>query len=907
MSLRLRLAALAGRRGRRPASRVHPIRTAPWRRAPLLLLRRPVIFCGLAVATGVLAIAASAGPLFASTLGTASLRAQAADDCAQRSMPSVYTLPEPDYLVHVNAAGVAAIRSAGIPGHAYWADTTGAAIQATQITLFARAGALEHVQLLTPDHGQAGAWFPDDFAAKLGAKPGDDVRATQGTIHVAGIYRNLSPDPFHLANLPAYWCTWADFVLQKVTNGAGTPPFLIADAGTVATIAARYAAGAFAGAFTPTGLNAAPTGHVLTFWYSPLPLDRMSLVAVKSADARVATAYRALRAAVPRQAIVGRNETSYALYGTQQASPPPTPLTQKIQRAERVQHGLSGSVLPISLAGVLVALLLVAEAGGSWAARSSREVRLLASRGVGPVAIGLKAFLEALPATVVGLGGGYALSYLLMRTLAPTSTYAPGAAVRAAGYAATTACAGVLLVALVGGFSGRDRHQAPERSWPRLLRRLPYELLLLGGGMWTWLAIGSGEGIDYSQNITDVHPLLLIFPLLALSGVIVLLGRGTALLVPRLGPLARRLPPAGYLALRRIAGSRAIAVGLLLGTALPCGLLTYAGTVSTGVHDELIRKYQTNLGAPLVLSVIGLHEHDPHLAGHGTAVSRYQSGATLPGAAPITVMGLDPATFDRFAYTDRGQRADVHRVARGGSAAILVHAPDTLTPAKVRLGSTTLRIHVIARSDVFPGLRGVQPMLVVDRAVLHHVDPEIDRLNEVWTTTDQVAAVSRAIRHDGYSVLAQIDARIRVGNSGLLPITWIFGYLRALAVLIGAVAIAGLVFALSARTRRRTVAYVMSRRMGLCAGTHIRSLLVELLAVVGLGWLIGTAAGLAGYAVLTGSLDVQPQLPPGAQFALPVLSLATTAAVVAAVIALAAGGAHGAAERANPADILRLE
>ena len=53
--------------------------------------------------------------------------------------------------------------------------------------------------------------------------------------------------------------------------------------------------------------------------------------------------------------------------------------------------------------------------------------------------------------------------------------------------------------------------------------------------------------------------------------------------------------------------------------------------------------------------------------------------------------------------------------------------------------------------------------------------------------------------------------------------------------MIGMVAIAGLIFALAARTRRRTVSYVLSRRMGLTKAAHLRSLVIELGIVVGLG------------------------------------------------------------------------
>lgn len=886
---------------------MHVLGMSPWRRALLLLLRRPVVFLGVAVATAVLAVAASAGVLFASTLGTASLQAQAGDDCPEASMPRVGGAMfgqslRPGQLAKINADGVTALRQAGVPGQAYWVDLTGAQVQATQVTLFARPDALSHVQLLTPNTGQRGAWFPDDFAAKVNARAGGNVAATAGTIHVAGIYRNLSPDPFHLTALPRYWCTWSAMIVANLTRGP--PALLIADPGTVQTVAAAQ------GGNDWSGFDSVPSGIVATRWYAPIPLAGMNLGAVRSAARSGDSAFgRLARLAPPTKIATPASVLKSLIYGSN-PTPPAEPLTDKLDRAQQVQDGLRGSVIPISIAGAVVALLLVAEAGGSWAAQRAREVRLLTSRGVGPGAIGVKALLETLPAAVAGLGVGYAISYLLMRTLGPTPIFGAGAAARALGYATVAVLAGLGLVAIVGAASAGEQRTVgePRRHW-RLLRHLPYELVLVGAGVWAWLAIGSGSGIALAQGIVDIHPLLLIFPLLGLSGVVLLLGRGTALAVPRLGRLARRLPVSGYLALRRIGGSRAISVGLLLGTALPCGLLAYAGTVGTGVRHELVGKYQTNLGAPHVLALIGVHDATPDLAGHGTTVVQYQHGATLQGGAPVAVMGIDPATFDRFAYLDGEQRSQLDKLTAGsGGTALLVHAPPGLDPAQVHLGQTTLPVRVAARLDVFPGLRnGVQPMLVVNRNALAHVDPNLDRGNEAWTTDAQVAALSTAIQHDGYSVLSQLDPKIRISNSGLLPISWIFGYLRALAILIGTVAIAGLVFALSARTRRRTVSYVMSRRMGLRQATHVRSLLVELLAIVGLGWLAGTAAGLAGYAVLTGSLDLQPQLPPGAQFVLPVLSLAATAATVAAVIAFAAGGTHAAAERAHPADILRLE
>jgi putative ABC transport system permease protein len=878
--------------------------TAPWWRAPALLLGRPVVFCAITLATAVLAVAASAGTLFASTLGTAALAAQAAGECPERAMPTFSMIPDPRYLAEANASGVAAMRTAGISGSAYWVDLTATYVRGAQVTLYARAGALQHVRRLSPDRGLAGVWVPDDFAAKLGLRPGDTVRANGSAIRVAGIYRSLSPDPFHLAELPRYWCAWSGIIVQGVTgNGPGAPPLLIADVRTVAATAAARGTDLFN--VVGSGINAVPTGLVLSSWYAPVPLRSTSLARVRELTHRLGAA-KARTGPLAPDTPPDFDDT--VRYGPG-AQAPPIPLLDLDSRAQRIQNGLTGSVVPISLAGAAVAMLLVAGAGGSWASRRHREIRLLCSRGVSPWAIGVKALLEALLPAAAGLAGGYTLSYLLVRSTGPVAVFAPGAAGQALLAAGGAVLAGLVVIAVIGALAAREpRRGGPPPGYRSVLRNVPYELVLVAAAGWVWLRTRSGTGIAVDQAIVDIRPLLLVFPVLGLSGVLLFAGRLAALGMPHLGAAARRLARTGYLALRRIGRSRAFTVGLLLGTALPCTLLTYAATVSTGIEHEVVRKYQTNAGAPHVLSLIGVGERTPRLAGHGTAVVRYANGATLSDGSPVTVLGIDPATFADYAYVDRAQATQAQRLPSVVDAAVLVHAPAALAPGTVRIGTTRIPVHVIARDDVFPGLPGsTQPMLVLDRGSLAHIDPAVDRGNEVWTSAAQVDAVSRVIARDGYTVLTQFAAQVRVTNSGLLPVTWIFGYLRALAVLIGAVAIAGTVFALSARTRRRAVAYVMSRRMGLTKRAHLRSLLIELGLVVGLGWLLGTAAGLGGYLLLLGSLDVAPQLPPGALFDLPMATLLLTAAAVAALITIAAGGAHAGAERTPPAEILRLE
>ncbi|MGH3262312.1 MAG: hypothetical protein ACRDNS_09975, partial [Trebonia sp.] len=218
------------------------VATAPWTRAPLLLLRKPSVFLAIVGAAAVLAIAAASGVLFLSTLGTASLHAQAADDCPEASAPSVSTELTSTKLAQHRVTGSRLIRSTGLP-QPYTAEVGSTSVQASMVHLFSRPGALSRVHKLTPGRG-SGAWFPNVFAAKIGAHPGDTLSTDTGAkIRVAGIYQDLAPSPFQLSNLPRFFCSWKAQIVSTAASDAAiaaTPinfrqgPLLITDEQTAA-------------------------------------------------------------------------------------------------------------------------------------------------------------------------------------------------------------------------------------------------------------------------------------------------------------------------------------------------------------------------------------------------------------------------------------------------------------------------------------------------------------------------------------------------------------------------------------------------------------------------------------------------------------------------------------------------
>jgi putative ABC transport system permease protein len=860
---------------RTPAAHGGAIATAPWRRAPLLLLRQPVVFLAIVGAAAILAVAAASGPLFLSTIGTASFAAQADQRCPEDGQPTVRAMAGGTSAAPIEQAGLRQYTAHGYP-NAYVATDGYATVGSSLVHLFSRKGALNHVKTLTSNTGAPGVWVPNVFAAKIGAKPGKVIATADGhRMRVAGIYKDLAPNPFALSHLPRYWCTYTNQIVATVASDQA-----------IASSLPMFRQGAWLIADKATVARASSQG-VEVLWSSPMPASSNPL----SNYDRAAS-----------QAI----DIAHQIGIVAHADPDLAELTAT---AHTARSGIAGSIVPIEIAGVIVAAILVGGAGLFWASARQREVRLLVARGVGPFPLAVKAMLETMAPAIIGAVLGYFATSWLVRRVGPSDTLESNAPTLALTLVVGTLVLGLALIGLIGGLSGRDRTVGHRRS---LFRFVPWELLLLGVAIWLGFAQRGESAVTVDHTIVKISALVVLYPLLGATAALLLVGRVVGLLLPGVGRRAGRKGNTRYLALRRISRSRAIAIGVIVGTALPCCLLMYGSTVTNTVSTEVTEKYQTNLGAPHVLQVYGVHGvlFNPH--GTGTQAVVYQQDAEFDESDPVNVLGIDTKTFEDFAFTNSGQRDAISKLGddapQGTVPAIIVNrgsAPDT---TQLKIGATKLQLHNVAQLAVFPGLRNsAYPLVVVDQRSLSKVDPNAARLNQLWTDDANYAAGRAFLAAHDYTVLFQLTSNVVVGTTGLLPVTWLFGYLRALAILIGVVAVAGLVFGLASRTRRRRVSYVLSRRMGMSKIAHLNSLLIELVIVVGLGWVAGSALGVGSFRFIYQDFDVYPDLKPPAAFHVPTLPIQVTACVVAAIILLAAIATHWLAERTKPAEILRLE
>lgn len=877
--------------------RLRTLVTTPWRRAPLIGLRQPAVLAAVVGAALVLGLAAASGPLFVASTGAAALERNTGVLCDEKDRPTVgygsLTKGPGTSTLMKDMAGLrtqdAVVRDAVVrsglpdPYRVLVAGPTaffGGATHRTPITLLARSDALKHVQVLRSTGGP-GVYISDLEAERQNVSLGDTVTVQGEQTTIVGLYKDLN-GPGYGEGVSPYWCTWKALILVSAENRP--PPFLIADEETTLRLANAWA--------HRTNRETPPQDEVIATWYSPIDTPRLTL-----AEART-TVNRTSRLTDD----LASTESAYDVY---------TELPGDLGRATSTHDSLRGPVLPVSIAGTLVALLLMAGAGMYWSERRAPEVQLLGTRGAGPLAIGVKAVLELAIPVLVGSGLGYLAAQVLVRAVGPSPRLEAGAGLDALVSVAAVAGVGLLLVgAVAAARSGIGSHRRVRARWALV----PWELVLMVLAVRAHDRIRSGGGIIVEPNVVRVDPLLITFPMLALCGALLLAARLVAWVLPTLRRAGTVLPPAPHLATRRITGGARITLAVLVLTAIPVGVLVYASTVPRSSSITVETKARTYIGADLALVAHVPPTTTVPTGGHGTDVSVIRD--VHIGSTDGVVLGVDPATFGQHAFWDdrlirASPRALLGKLSTsdtgGPVPAIVVNCRGCGALGEVVLRRTRLAIRAVVTADVFPGMRMLDaPVVVVARSALSTVDPYSNRQEEVWTRQDEATALRNTLGQAGVRVERNQNPKGFLDNTNLLPVGWTFGYLQALAGLIGCIAVAALLLYVAARQRQRIAAYVLARRMGLSRRTHLRSLVYELLGLLGSAWLLGLAFGWGAVRLVYRLIELDPEFLPGPLLRLHTVLITGTAVGVLVVAIGAALLAQRAADRVNPAEVMRL-
>ncbi|MQA32699.1 FtsX-like permease family protein [Modestobacter roseus] len=886
-------------------------RLAPWTRAPLLGLRSAAAVVAVLVTTAILACAVASAPLFLSSARSAALQQQLAQRCAEVGWAQTgigWALADPEDgtplygtdgqrppvdqdlidawaerdRTAVPALGTATIGQSGVRAQSLLLAGPDGEPLSTLVTALHRPDLAEHLQLLDGDLDTPGLLLPRSVARGDALTAGDELAVGGVPLPVAGVYTDLAETPDD-----PYWCDYELLFLNEASANSAPPPVVLAtDEATFYRLA------------TATG-----------------GARRLQQVQVDPETLSVTDAEQLLTEQAEVQAVA---EPEIARLGAQVAGPVLNDrMPDAIDRARLIERGLRGPVIPVAVAGALLALVLVASAGSFWADRRATEVRLLAARGVGPVPLAGKAALElGLPA-LAGAALGWAASRLLVARLGPADDLDPAATTAAVWAGVAAFVVGLAAASLVAGLRARGTAERPLGAAPRWPARVPWEVALLLAAAWCWLLLEGRDAVVDDAGVAQVNGLLVAFPLLAIAGAAALLARVLSAGLPRLRRWAGRRGPAVFLAVNRLSAARLATATLLVAVTLPVAVLGYTATLTASAQTTLDAKVGVQIGAEAAVTSLSRFAPTTGIDAVGTLVERYEADAVEPDGSrvDVQVLGVDPDTFAGTAFWDESFAdrpladlvAELTGPAVDGRLPVVAAGLPTGDPG-LRLGRMELPAQVVATAQVLPGRRIDGPVVLVDADRLPDVPREAgaERRAEVWTNDDPDAAVT-ALVDAGGARNRTLTPPLVLNTANFLGITWTFGYLSALAVFVGVIAVGGLLLYLEARSRTRVSGYVMARRLGLTRAAHLRSLLVELAGVAVAGVLLGAVLAAGAVALVYRRLDVDLLRPPTPLLDVPWAAAAGTAAVVLAVAGLAALYAQRAADRADPATVLRQD
>jgi putative ABC transport system permease protein len=765
---------------------------------------------------------------------------------------------------------------------------------AAPVQLAARDGFAGHIRRLATARGTAatdGVWVAESVATALKLRPGQAVAvgaAPRVRTRVAGIYQDLTAGD---RPLDPFWSPLSGAMAVQLIDQPPAP-LLLAEPEPLAELGRQLEA----------------SGRLEWNWY--LPPGRLTVPAVVTLVPQIERVR--LDVSDPLSLFAARGATASS------------PLADAVARARATEVALTGPVETISVTGRVLALALLAAAGLYGVKRRRGEVLLLTAQGVGGARLAARTVVEALLPLLAGGALGWLLAVGLAGVLTPTGEPQPQALAAANLEVLVALAVGLLLLAAVTWASVHAEERERSGRLRQLLARPLWEalLLVLAAAALYELQTRGVQPVQAAGEPTRVDRFLVLFPLLLIAGLAGLAARGASrLLASGTRPLraGARPRPAAFLARRRLAAAPRLVLLLVTGSALAIGILGYAGILVASTRAAALDKARVLVGSDASVSTSAAAEG---LDGGGLAATRVQrvGGLTLaPDGVPVDLLAVDPSTFAAAVHWDAAwageplgallDRLDADPPAPGRVPALLA-GPSVPASNALELGVEDLPVATVGSATAFPGMsRADRPLLVVSAERLSlwagTAGVRLATGHEVWSREDPAAVVA-VLREAGTVPEATRTAATVMRTPAFLAVSWTFGMLQALGTLAGLVALVGLVLYVQARQRGRLVAYALARRMGLTRGAHLRSVALELAAMLLFSFALGVALALVTSSLVYRRLDPMPELPPGLHLVLPGAALGLT--LLGVTVAAVAGAllVQRGADRANVAEVMRL-
>ena len=898
--------------GHRPRSRsgIDPL----WSKAPFVLLRYPGLFVSLAVGALLLALAAAAYPLFVSASASELLSAKIDDPAYTRWAAGVMfrngVLPigedeQPSGRVERSEDGFAGL----VASSPYLGDPVRTAISAPvsmadaddptdtrEVRLFAGEDVSSQLEIVEGTLGD-GAIVPDHVAEALDLSVGDTLtfvsdRDGSSTAPVDGIYRRI----YH-GNMSGYWRPWRDELLQRCFDCPPPPQPLLMSDRTFLRSAAELR-----------------LDHVGYAWQAPLLRDPTLDEAEEAGR---------LAAAIT-ETMSGRslfNDCSFQFFCSSRTAPAfGSSIDEIVRDTHRRIAAIEGPANLLRVAGLLVALVVVAGAGAFAMAARRVESTLLFARGARPRAVGTRAALEAIVPSTVGAAAGLGLGFVLVEVVGPDGRVASSAAslaVRAAVIAVVAAVVAIGLVSTVSFLRQSEHH----RGRFTFVAALPWELALIALSLAILDRLRNGGAVVEDAVLRTQTPslLLLVFPVLFIAGAVALVARGIVLLVRWSRGRSERLATPPYLAVHRLAARPRLTMLLITAAGLCLGLFVQAQTVARSMETTVDVKAGVFVGSDAEVAIDRSNETPAEFPLPATrVVQRLLAGEFRPGL-PFDLLAVDSDTFADAAFWDPAFGAETAQElvddltrASGDALPIVLAAGERVTPTSITIDTRTVPVEVAAGSIAFPGMTSLRPLVVVDADRLEEAfEGQASPLgiasanHELWVRGDPdavTAALPRLPYTPGLVILAEEVKDIPY----ISAIIDTFIVMNGLGLLAALLVIAAMLMYLQTRQRAEIVSYGLSLRMGMRSATHLVAIASEVAAMLVVAFVAGAALAVVAAGLIVPLLDPLESIPPTPLTVVPVPLIAVTAPLLLLVAFFGGWLTERRARSADLGQVMRL-
>ena len=904
---------MAGKHGPKPRSDggVDPL----WSKAPFVMFRYPGLFASLAVGALLLALAAAAYPLFISASASELLAAKIDDPAYTRWAAGlmfrngVLALGNGERISERTEQSEAEFTrlAASSP---YLAPPVRTAITVPvsvadaedpadrrEVRLFTGEGVGSQLEIVEGAIGE-GAVVPDHVAEALDLSIGDTLtmvsdRNGSATVPVDGIYRRI----YH-GNLSGYFRPWRDELIQRCFDCPPPPqPVLMSES-------------TFLGSSADLRLD-----HVGFAWQAPLDRDHLTLDEGDDADRRS----KAITQTMSDRRLF--TECSLQFFCSTRTRPGfGSSIDEIVNDTHRRIGALEGPANLLRVAGMLVALLVVAGAGAFAMAARRVESTLLFARGARPRSVGTRAALEALVPSAVGAAAGLGLAFLLVRAVGPDGALASSAtslAARAAGIAVAAAVVAVGLVSTVSFLRQSEHH----RGRFGFLAALPWELALIALSLFVLDRLQSGGAVVEDPALHTQSPslLLLAFPVLFLAGFVALAARAIVLLVRWFRGRSDRLPGPPYLAVHRLAARPKLTMLLITAAGLCLGLFVQAQTVARSMQTTVDVKAGVFVGSDVEVAIDRTNETPTDFPLPTTrVVQRLLAGEFRPGV-PFDLLAIDRTTFADAAFWDGAFGAesaqdlvDELSNASGDALPVVLAAGERVAPDSVTIDTKTVPVDVVARASAFPGMTSLRPLVVVDTGRLEEAFQEqasplgiASANHELWIRGDP-DEVARALPEIGYPTGLVVEAEAVKDIPYISAVIDTFIVMNGLGLLAALLVFAAMLMYLQARQRSEIVSYGLSLRMGMRSVSHLLAIATEVAAMLAVAFVAGAALAIVAASLIVPLLDPLEAIPPGPITVVPVPLIVATAPLLLLVAFLGGWLTERRARSADLGQVMRL-